>query len=78
MLRFNQSYGYSKKYQDLSPVPAQQQLVQHRQQINDKTKKLCSENKKRRRYVNNYILAALKWLAAFFELDTNTSFNLIS
>ena len=53
MIRYNQSYGYSKKYQEVAT-----EVVSHqnqRQQINDKTKKLCIENKKRRRY------ASLHW-----------------
>ncbi|KAL5266161.1 hypothetical protein ACHWQZ_G006720 [Mnemiopsis leidyi] len=46
MLRYNQSYGYSKKYQDNNSTEV---TPQQRQKANEKTKKLCIENKKRRR-----------------------------
>ena len=52
MLRYNQCYGYSKKYQEnLSTEVTHQQ----RQKVNDKTKKLCIENKKRRRLVVRFV-----------------------
>ena len=47
MLRFNQNNGYSQKYKELAVTELQHQ----RQQINDRTKKLCVENKKRRKWV---------------------------
>ena len=47
MLRFNQNNGYSQKYKEI--VVNEVQVHQQRQQVNDKTKKLCIENKKRRK-----------------------------
>ena len=59
MIRVN-GYAYSQKYRDILD---NDNLANQRFQINEKTKKLCLENKKRRRLVALHLVSVLSYKA---------------